>query len=287
LARDLAAVTEALRRVTVQVRSRRSAGMGSGSGVVWRADGMIVTNAHVARGPRAAVELADGRTFDARVTARDERRDLAVLEVPAQGLPAAALGDPRALRSGDLVVAVGHPFGVVGAAAVGVVHHVEAGDAERGPRWVRADVRLAPGNSGGPLADARGRVLGVNTMIYHGLGLAVPTTAVERFLGRTAAGTPAPALGVVARPVLVSGDGYRALGLMLTDVADGGLGAAAGLMVGDVLLAADGQPFAHPGDLRAALDDAGARLRLDLLRGGQRTTCDVPLVEPGAEARAA
>ena len=286
-ARDLAALTDALRRVTVQVHAGRGGRFaGVGSGVVWRPDGLIVTNAHVVRGARAAVELSDGRTYDARVAARDDRRDLAALRVAATALPTPAIGDPRALRPGDLVIAVGNPLGVVGAAAVGIVHQVEANDGDRGPRWIRADVRLAPGNSGGPLADARGRVLGVNAMIYNGLGMAVPSTAIARFLRRVDAGAPQASLGVVARPVLVAAGSRRALGLLLVVVADAGAAARAGLIVGDVLVAADGEPFVHPGDLRSAVDDAGARLRLELLRGGRAVTCEVPL-QQGGEARAA
>src|SRR6185312_14833097 len=90
-------MAEQLRRSTVQVRGR---GPGGGSGVIWRADGLIITNAHVARGPRATVELSDGRTFDAVVTTRDERRDLAALKVDATDLPAALIGDSDALRVG-------------------------------------------------------------------------------------------------------------------------------------------------------------------------------------------
>src|SRR4029450_8978197 len=92
----------------------------------------------------------------------------------------AAIVHPTDLRTGDLVVALGHPWGITGAIALGIVHVVET---RRGaPRWIRADIRLAPGNSGGPLADARGRVVGVNTLIAGGLGVAVPTTTVTRFL---------------------------------------------------------------------------------------------------------
>src|SRR3954466_15093808 len=97
-----------LRRATVQVRGR---GPGGGSGVIWRTDGLIITNAHVARGPQATVELADGRKFPATVTARDERRDLAALTVAATDLPAAVIGDSDALRVGELVLAVGNPLG--------------------------------------------------------------------------------------------------------------------------------------------------------------------------------
>jgi len=100
-------------------------------------------------------------------------------------LAPAATGHPTDLRTGDLVVALGHPWGITGAIALGIVHAVEA---RRGaPRWIRADIRLAPGNSGGPLADARGRVVGVNTLIAGGLGVAVPTTTVSRFLDQVEA----------------------------------------------------------------------------------------------------
>ena len=275
VARDLATIADRLREVTVQVRTR---GAGAGSGVVWRPDGLIVTNAHVARGARATVELADGRTFDAPVTARDPRRDLATLAIPASDLRAATLGDPRTLRPGELVIAIGNPLGIVGAAALGVVHAVEPGAGDRGPRLIRADVRLAPGNSGGPLADARGRVIGVNAMIVGGLGCAVPTTTVERFVSRAAGGAGGGAtLGVVAQPVLVAVGRAQTLGLMLVEVAAGSAAERAGLLVGDVLLAVDRRPFASPGDLRAMIEEAGASVRLDLVRGGRATTCEVSL----------
>jgi serine protease Do len=283
LAHDLAATAGALRQITVQVRT---AGTGAGSGIVWRPDGLIVTNAHVARGPRAVVELWDGRTFEARVTARDPRRDLATLQVPAAGLPAATPGDPRALRVGDLVLAMGNPLGVTGALAVGIVHAVEGrnGADGRAPRWIRADVRLAPGNSGGPLADARGRVVGVNTLIAGGLGCAVPTTTVERFLAQTAPGAATPS---VARPVVVALGRRRTLGLMLVEVAAGGVADRAGLLIGDVLLGVDGRPFTSPGDLGALIEDGAGVVRLDLVRGGERSTREVTLGEEAPGVRAA
>jgi len=181
-------ITARLRRATVRVRGHGepSGQHGGGSGVIWQPDGLIITNAHVARGPRASVELADGRTLVATVTARDDRRDLAALTVDATGLPAAVIGDSDALRVGALVLAVGNPLGLAGALTMGVVH-AALPDGPRGHGWVRADVRLAPGNSGGPLADAAGRVIGINSMIAGGLALAVPSNTVARFLrGSTA-----------------------------------------------------------------------------------------------------
>jgi serine protease Do len=179
LGREMADLASALRRSTVEVRDH---GRGAGSGIIWSGDGLIITNAHVARDDHATIVLWDGRTFDGTVTARDPERDLATIAIDCDGatLPTATLGHPTDLRTGDLVVAFGNPLGITGALALGVVHVVES----RGgaPRWIRADIRLAPGNSGGPLADARGRVVGVNTLIANGLGVAVPITSVHRFL---------------------------------------------------------------------------------------------------------
>lgn len=180
LAAELQAVAERLRRITVQVRTDRR---GDGCGVLWSPDGLVVTNAHVARSNSLLVELWDGRQFGAQLRWRDPHRDLALLAVPATGLPAAAVGDVRALRPGEIVVALGHPFGLVNALSLGVVHDWTR---DRAPdRWIRADIRLAPGNSGGPLANTAGEVIGLNTLIAGGLAHAVPATTVQRFLHET------------------------------------------------------------------------------------------------------
>jgi serine protease Do len=152
----------------------------SGCGVIWDSSGLIITNAHVARTPELRVDLWDGRSFRGEVVARDPRRDLAAIRIPADGLPAVTPRDSASLRVGELAVALGNPLGFVGALTTGVVH-------ARSPRWVCADVRLAPGNSGGPLADAHGRVIGINTMVAGGLALAVPSNSVVQFLRRAGA----------------------------------------------------------------------------------------------------
>src|ERR1039457_2287132 len=168
-------IAERLRRSTVQVFSDRR--RGGGSGVVWKPDGLIVTNAHVARQPQAQVELWDGRRFEARVVAYDASRDLAALRIAAQGSAgglavsagglaagdyAATPGDSSRLRPGELVIAVGSPLGFSGALSTGVVHSIGALPGMGRQDWVRADVQLAPGNSRGPLADAWGNVVGIN-----------------------------------------------------------------------------------------------------------------------------
>jgi serine protease Do len=172
-----AAMAARLARITVEVRGRgRGSGRGAavGSGVIWHPDGLILTNAHVARAD-VAVVLADGRVRPARLVARDVERDLAALVVDATDLPAAAVGDSSALRVGELVLAVGNPLGLVRALSAGLVHAT-------GRRFIQADLRLAPGNSGGPLADARGRVVGLNAMIVGGLAVAVPSLEAQRFI---------------------------------------------------------------------------------------------------------
>lgn len=167
-------------RSVVQIGAR---GHGHGAGTIWRSDGIVVTNHHVAPGEANEVRLADGRAFQARVVARDPANDLVVLRIDASRLPAVTIGDSRGLRVGELVVAVGHPFGMRGAVTVGIVnalpHRVEDG----GREMIQADVLLGPGSSGGPLANARGEVVGINAMVAGGLALAVPSHLVDRMLG--------------------------------------------------------------------------------------------------------
>ncbi len=172
-------VTESLRRSTVVVRAGNR---GGGSGVIWTSDGTIITNAHVARGGKVSLRLWDGREFHAAVTSRDPRRDLAALRIQATNLPRVSVADSSQVRPGELAIAIGNPLGFVGALTTGVIHAVGAIPG-LGPRsWVQADVRLAPGNSGGPLADARGRLIGINTMVAGRLAVAIPSNTVRDFL---------------------------------------------------------------------------------------------------------
>ena len=280
----LIAAAERIQRSTVQVRGE---GPGGGSGVIWSGDGIVVTNAHVARGDRATVELSDGRTFDAVVTARDPRRDLAALKIEASGLPALDAADSNNLQVGQLVLAVGNPLGMVGAMTAGVVHAIGVADEEatlpgqdlpsgvsRRQDWVQADVQLAPGNSGGPLTDAAGRVIGINSMISGGLALAVPSNEVQTFLRRSG---DRPRLGVVTQPVAVHTSNGRLPGLVVLETEAGSPADVAGIITGDVLIGAGGTPFRGPDALLDAL--AGARghdtLVLQILRGGTPRDIDV------------
>jgi serine protease Do len=157
------------------------AGSGAGAGTIWRADGLIVTNDHVVPHDRAEIRFSDGRATLGHVLARDLRNDLAVISVGPvghQGLPAA---DVRTgpVRPGELVVAIGHPFGVRYAVSLGIVSTAAALAPGIERPLIQADVAIAPGNSGGPLVDAAGRVIGINAMIGGGLALAVPSRLAE------------------------------------------------------------------------------------------------------------
>jgi serine protease Do len=177
----LTGLGELLRHIVVEVRSGAS---GSGAGVVWGGAGLVVTNAHCApRGASLRVDV-DGSWRMARVLAYHPHHDLALLAAPSVSGPLLPIRDPDTLRPGELVFAHGHPLGVRDALAMGVVHTVVRDRRGQGPRWVVADIRLAPGNSGGPLVDAQGRLVGINSMVVGGLGAAVPGTLVQRFVER-------------------------------------------------------------------------------------------------------
>jgi len=258
----LGEIAERLRRSTVLVQPNDR---GAGSGILWNADGLIITNAHVASAPRARIQLWDGREFQATIASRDPHLDLAALQIEASGLPAGAAADSSKVRPGELAVAVGNPLGFVGALTTGVIHAV--GPLRRfGPRpWIQADVRLAPGNSGGPLADAQGHVIGINTMVAGRLALAIPSNSVKRFL---AGDTRGSWLGVTVRPVRVPRANQRAFGLVILEVQPGSPAAHASLLTGDILLGTEAGRFTSLEDLTGALEPTRPRvLRIEFLRG--------------------
>ncbi len=275
-----ASTAELAARLHRQVVEVRSGERGAGSGVIWGADGLIVTNAHVVRGSEITVALADGTELPARVTARDNTHDLATLQVAASGLPTAEVGDSDSLRVGQVVLAMGNPLGLARALTMGIIHALGTGE---GGRWIQADIRLAPGNSGGPLVDTQGRVIGINSMVAGGLALAVPSRVVRRFL----AGETMPAyLGVQTQGVLIPGaDPER--GLIVLEVIEGGPAARGGLLPGDILLAAGHAGLRDPGDLAVSLRDTapGMSFPLDILRGGARREVTIVLGERPSDGR--
>lgn len=195
---DIHTVAAAALGTLVRVRNRA----GAGAGAVWHSDedpatghSLILTNAHVIGRRPPQVDLSDGRTFAATVVAADQGLDLAALRIDAAGLAAISLGDSRTLRPGQWVMALGHPWGITGGLTAGVV--IGSGRAlpemplsER--EWLALSLHLRPGHSGGPVVDAAGRLVGLNTvMVGPDVGLAVPVHVAKTFLKR--------ALGAQAR----------------------------------------------------------------------------------------
>lgn len=176
------AAYELAARVARSVVEVRSGEQGSGTGIIWGTSGFVVTNAHCV-GDRRPLRIAiDGRGHASQAVAYDRRHDLAIVSAPVGAGTPLELRDPETLRPGELLFALGHPYGLRDSLAMGMLHTVarEGGIGE--PRWIVADVRLAPGNSGGPLVDAEGRLVGINSMIVNGLGVAVPASIARRFV---------------------------------------------------------------------------------------------------------
>lgn len=257
-------IAERLRRSTVLIHS---GARGSGSGVIWSSDGTLVTNSHVVRSSRPTVQLWDGREFEATVHSRDSHRDLAQLRIDATNLPAATAADSSQLRPGELAIAIGNPMGFLGALATGVIHGMGPLRGLGPYSWVQAEVRLAPGNSGGPLAEASGRVVGINTMVAGRLALAIPSNAVRDFLS---AAPNHGRLGVTLHPALIpnSTNRAKAFGLVVLEVEPERPAALASLLPGDILLGTEERRFTSIEDLARALQGNGPRvLRLEFLRG--------------------
>ncbi|MCA9970709.1 MAG: trypsin-like peptidase domain-containing protein [Anaerolineales bacterium] len=189
---DLAALVTTIRPGVVQLSNGPR---GQGAGTIWRGDGLIVSNAHVVQRRAPRVTLADGRELPSHLIAVDEKRDLALLRVDTADLPAIPPGDSRALRPGEWVLALGHPWGVVGAVSAGTV--IAVGVPLEMPHYrgelLQANLQLRPGHSGGPMVDGNGRLVGINTMLAGPYaGLAIPVHVVQAFV-RQAVGATEPA----------------------------------------------------------------------------------------------
>ena len=291
-----AALVEEARRAVVEVRS---GGRGSGAGVIWPGEGLVLTNNHVVAWGRrrggVRVILHDGRAREAEVVKRSRGLDLALLRLRGEtgGLSAAPVGDSDALRVGELVYAIGHPWGNPGTATAGVVSGlgVPGGRSRWGgssTRYVRSDVALAPGNSGGPLLNARGEVVGINAMIFGRTALSIPSNAARTWAGEPAAeGDGRPRLGVEVVPVEFPASGRPkegdAWGLAISSVEEGGPADAAGLLVGDVMLGLAGTGPQDVGSFQDALE-RGDAVSLRVMRAGETLVVEVP---PGTSGRAA
>ncbi len=278
LSDEIASLTEASKASFVSIYTQ---GGGNGSGIIWGADGTIVTNHHVVPRDQATVRLPNGDRLTASVINRDQRLDLAVLQVKTNGLTPASIGDSDQLKVGDIVLAIGNPWGVQGAVTVGMI----SGVGKRfGPNWgrgreiIQADISLAPGNSGGPLLDAKGRVIGINSMVvWPGMALAVPSNAARKLVYPKKRAT----LGVKVREVTLSRELYakteQQYALLLVEVSPNGPAEVSGLMQGDVLLSINGTRLENLDDLLGGLEMpvSNTTLAIEALRSGQVTMFSV------------
>ena len=197
---ELVAICQQLRSFTVEIANHRS----GGSGVIWSADGLIITNSHVVRGSRVDVKLEDGKVVKGSVIACAPQQDLAAIQIDGKKLPTPTIGNSQNLRPGELVLAMGSPWGYRGALTTGVIHATQWQENDQQKlSWtnkkslqqddwnslIAADIRLAPGNSGGVLSDASGKVIGINVAIFNGLALAIPSQQVRDFVKALALGS--------------------------------------------------------------------------------------------------
>ncbi len=268
---------------------------GQGSGFIVSDDGLILTNAHVVRDASSvSVKLADRREFEARVLGVDPATDVALLRIAAVGLPVVQLGDPSQLAVGDYVLAIGSPFGFEQSATSGIVSakgRSLPGDAY--VPFIQTDVAVNPGNSGGPLFDARGRVIGINSQIYsrtggyQGMSFAIPIDVAVRVKEQIlATGSVRHArLGVTVQELNQGlAESFRLdspRGALVSGVAAGSAAEKAGLRAGDVVLALDGERIERSGDLAAMVGRSkpGDRVTLDVVRQGKRETLTAVLAE--------
>jgi serine protease Do len=270
-----------------------------GSGVIIDPDGTVVTNRHVIEGADSiTVALSDRREFDAKLLHADDRTDLAILKINAGGeaLPALEIRDSDELEVGDIVLAIGNPFGVGQTVTSGIVsaivHNVSGINAYR--TFIQTDAAINPGNSGGALVSLDGKLVGINAALYSegggsvGIGFAIPTSLIRAALAESAAGTRIvrPWLGAVGRAVTAAAAKKLGLpkptGMVVEEVAARSPAAAAGIRPGDVLLSVDGKPIEDEAGLRFRFATllVGATARLTVWRNGETRQLDATLTAP-------
>ncbi|SEK41627.1 Do/DeqQ family serine protease [Roseovarius nanhaiticus] len=269
-----------------------------GSGVILGSDGIVVSNYHVVgQATDIRVVLNDRREFDATVLLADEESDLAILKLEdGADLPALALRDSDSVEVGELVLAVGNPFGVGQTVSSGIVSGLaRSGTATGNARgyFIQTDAPINPGNSGGALVDVNGALIGINTSILsrsggsNGIGFAIPAALVRQFVDQARAGETRfqrPWAGVSGQPVsydMAEGLGLpRASGIILSDMHPASPFAAAGLRTGDVILTVDGQEVNGPAEMiyRMSVAGLGADVTLDVVQRGETRQVSVPML---------
>ncbi|HSL92401.1 MAG TPA: trypsin-like peptidase domain-containing protein, partial [Candidatus Limnocylindrales bacterium] len=274
--------------------------MGTGSGVIVTPDGYLLTNHHVVEmSDRLQVTLKDGESMRAVPVGSDPPNDLAVLRAEGTGLPYAALGDSGGLRAGQLVIAIGNPFGFQSTVSTGVVSALGRGLRSREGRLIENIIQhtapLNPGSSGGPLVDSRGRVVGINTAIIpvaQGIGFSIPANTarfvVSQILtfGRVRRGY----LGISARQRPVDRrlvryhDLYFETAVEVVSLEPGGPAASAGIQPGDIIVTLNGKAVGSIDDLHRILgeEEIGSPKTLAVLRGKDRVEIEIVIAEHAA-----
>ena len=280
-------VDEFFRRFFEDPRPRAPRGRQSlGSGFIASADGYVVTNFHVVQGATEIVaRLADHREFQARLVGSDPRTDIALLRIEATGLPTLPFGDSDRLAVGEPVMAIGNPFGLEQTVTTGIVSAKErvigAGPYDD---FIQTDASVNPGNSGGPLVDTRGSVVGINSAIFSstggfiGIGFAIPVNLAKdvlaqlRATGKVVRGYLGVGVGPVPEDVRQAKGLSARQGALVAEVVPRSPAAAAGLQPGDIIVAFEGAPVVNPHDLtrRVAATPPGTAVKVELLRNGAR-----------------
>jgi S1-C subfamily serine protease len=293
-------VVDAVGQSVVRVDLARGDGQraGAGSGVIVSPDGFVLTNSHVvSAGRRATIATLDGRTFSARVLGDDPDTDLALLRIDDnERLPAARLGDSKALKRGQIAIAIGNPLGFDATVTAGVVSALGRSLRAKNGRLIddviQTDAALNPGNSGGPLVSSAGEVIGINTAVImgaQGICFAVASNTAQFVLGeivrhgrvrRAYIGLGAGTLPLPRRIALRLGL-EQATGAVVTAVESGGPADEAGVLTGDIVLSVDGVAIAGADDLVRALDGSriGRTIAVDVLRRSDRRRFWVGLKE--------
>jgi len=265
--------------VNIDVRHRVRGG-GSGSGFIFTSNGYILTNSHVVHGAsRIDVTLTDGAGFEAEVVGDDPHTDLAVVRVNAAGLTPAVLGESSTLTPGQIVIAIGNPLGFQFTVTAGVVsalgRSLRSSTGRLVDNVIQTDAALNPGNSGGPLVDSRGRVVGVNTAIImpaQGICFAIPVNTAKFVAGELIKN------GKIRRGYLgVAGQEFAGRGLLVIGVEPGGPGERAGLSKGDLIIGLDSERVRGIDDLHALMTESliGIRSALFVLRDGEKKAFEI------------
>ncbi len=274
-----------------------------GSGFVITADGYIMTNAHVVQSAdEITVRLTDKREFKARVIGSDRRTDVALIKIEATGLPVVKFGDPARLKVGEWVVAIGSPFGFDNTVTAGIVSAKGRSlPQENFVPFIQTDVAVNPGNSGGPLFNMRGEVVGINSQIYSrtggfmGLSFAIPIDVANDIAQqlRTSGKISRGRIGVVIQPVtkeLADGFGLpKPVGALVNSVEKGGPADKAGIEAGDVILRFDGKPIATSEDLPRVVGGTkpGAKVTAQVWRNKGSRDMQVVVAELQDDSRTA